>query len=255
MPFTGGDLRQITKVWRSGASDEVEGGPWDRWYATENWAALVRDDDFGLGVWSPGTFTFIGGFAGEPGQGGPDDLPTGYIAPIRSEVLDHNIQYAYDYVLIVGKLDAIRDYVRTNRTVDDPLDYSFEKDRQSWTLRQGSDEGWPLDGAWTVHLEEGKPSMVGPDTFWLAADVPTIYVHAAFDTQQDTAILEWEGLGAPGGECRFPIQSDGQLRTYKVELSSVSGYTGVCKRLILRPTDEGRKGSTVRLKSIGVHRP
>ena len=38
-PFTGEQLRQITKVWRSGAPDQVEGGPWDHWYATENWAA------------------------------------------------------------------------------------------------------------------------------------------------------------------------------------------------------------------------
>ena len=254
-PFTGGDLRQITKVWRSGAPDQVEGGPWDHWYATENWAALVRDDDFGLGVWSPGTYTFVGGFAGEPGKGGPKDAPTGYIAPIRSEILDHNIQYAYDYVLIVGKLDAIRDYVRTNRQGQGLPDYTFENDRQSWTLRHCSDEGWPLEGAWTVHLDEGKPLIVGPDAYWLAADAPTVYVRAAFDTQQEAATLAWEGLGGPGGECRFPIQPDGEMRTYEVKLSSAPGYAGACKRLLLRPIDAGKQGATVRLQYIGVKRP
>lgn len=51
----------------------MAGGPWDSWYATENWAALVREDDFGVGIWSPGSYQYTGGFAGKPGQGGPKD--------------------------------------------------------------------------------------------------------------------------------------------------------------------------------------
>lgn len=254
-PFTGGELRRITKVWRSGAPDQVEGGPWDQWYGTENWAALVRDDDFGLGVWSPGTYSFTGGFAGEPGKGGPQDSPTGYITPIRSEILDHNIQYTFEYVLIVGQLNAIRDYVRTHRQGHDLPDYTFESDRQSWTLRGCSDAGWPLDGSWIVHLDADRPLMVGPDAFWLAADVPTIYVRAAFNTQQDSAILSWEALNGPGGECRFPVQSDGSLRTYEVKLSTAPGYDGPCRRLILRPMDTGKPGATVQLQYLGVNRP
>ncbi len=254
-PFTGGELRQITKVWRTGAPDQVEGGPWDNWYATENWAALVRDDDFGIGVWSPGTYSFVGGFAGEPGKGGPKDAPTGYIAPIRSEILDHNIQYAYQYVLIVGKLDAIRQYVQAHRQGQGLPDYTFEKDRQSWTLRDCFDAGWPLDGGWTVNLDKGRPLVRGPDAYWLAADAPTVYVRAAFGTGQATAVLAWEGLGGPGGECPFPVQPDGQVRTYAVNLSSTAGYTGPCKRLLLRPVDAGKQGGTVRLEYIGASRP
>ena len=254
-PFTGGDLRQITKVWRSGAPDQVEGGPWDHWYATENWAALVRDDDFGLGVWSPGTYTFVGGFAGEPGQGGPRDAPTGYIAPIRSEILDHNIQYAYDYVLIVGQLDAIRQYVRAHGQTPSLPDYSFHKDRQSWTLRDCSDQGWPLDETWNVSLNEGQPLLRGPDAYWLAADAPTMYVRAAFNTQQDTAVLAWEGLNGPGGQCSFPVQPDGQMRTYEVDLSSLPAYTGPCQRLLLQPIDAGKQDATVHVQYIGATRP
>ena len=251
-PFTGGDLRQITKVWRSGAPDKVEGGPWDHWYATENWAALVRDDDFGIGVWSPGTYTFIGGFAGEPGKGGPKDAPTGYIAPNRREILDHNIQYAYEYTLIVGKLDAIRQYVQTHRQEQTLPDYSFEKDRQSWTLRGCSDQGWPLEGGWTVKLGQGKPQLRGPDAYWLAEAASTMVVRAAFNTGQDTAVLAWEGLDGPGGECSFPVQSDGQMRNYKVDLSSASAYTGICRRLVIRPIDAGKEGATVQLEYVGV---
>jgi hypothetical protein len=253
-PFTDGELRRITKVWRSGAPSEVEGGPWDHWYATENWAALVRDDDFGLGVWSPGTYTFIGGFAGEPGRGGPKDSPTGYIAPIRTEILDHNIQYSYDYVLIVGQLDAIREYVRKNSEGRRSLNYVFHQNRQSWTLHGCADDGWPLDGNWTVHPKGQDSRIVGPDAFWLAEKVPSIYVRAAFDSQQDTATLAWERLDGTNGEYRFPVQPDGEMRTYEVKLAAAPKYAGPCKRLILR-LDNADDQRTIRLEYIGVEQP
>jgi hypothetical protein len=254
-PYTGGPLRQITKVWRSGAPDKVEGGPWDHWYGTESWAALVREDDFGLGVWSPGTHAFVGGFAGEPGKGGPKDGPTGYIAPIRSEILDHNIQYEYNYVLIVGQLDAIRKHVYDHARKQALPDYRFDKDRQGWTLRACSDTGWPVAGAMEVLLDEGEPLLVGPDAFWDASDMPGVFVRAAFDTGQDEAALAWEGLGGQTGEVRFPVQPDGAMRTYEVDLSAAPGYTGNCKRLALRPVDAGRQGAKVRVEYVGAQRP
>ena len=135
------------------------------------------------------------------------------------------------------------------------LTIAFEKDRQSWILRGCSDSGWPLDGAWTVQLDKGQPLLVGPNAYWQAADAPTLYVRAAFDTRQDSATLAWERLGAPRGECRFPIEPDGQMRTYEVKLSSATDYSGPCKRLLLRPIDAGREGATVKVTYIGVKRP
>jgi len=85
-PFTGGELVRIQK-------QKGEPGPWSRWLATENWAALVDDNDFGLGVWNPGASEIGGGFAGKPGKGGPHDGPTGYIAPDPPEIIDWNIDY------------------------------------------------------------------------------------------------------------------------------------------------------------------
>ncbi len=251
-PFTGSELRQITKVWRSGAPDQVEGGPWDHWFATENWAALVRDDDFGLGVWSPETYSFIGGFAGEPGKGGPRDSPTGYIAPLRSEILDHNIEYGYEYVLIVGQLAEIRQYVSDHSPTKRLPDYSFQKDRQSWTVRDAADQGWPLDGTWAIHLNQNKPLLVGPDAFWQADDVPVLYVRAAFNTQQETASLIWEKTDGSRGERRFSVQPDNQMRTYEVKLADAQGYSGPCRRLLLRPIDAGKPEAIVRVQYIGV---
>lgn len=84
------------------------GPPWVYWKATENWAALVNDQGWGLGVIHPGAYSFVGGFHGKPNTGGPRDDATGYIAPIRKEILDHNIVYEYQYQLVLGSLEEIR---------------------------------------------------------------------------------------------------------------------------------------------------
>lgn len=49
---------------------------WSTFFATEHWAALVDDDDWGLGVIHPGVVRFIGGFHGKANTGGLEDGPT-----------------------------------------------------------------------------------------------------------------------------------------------------------------------------------
>src|SRR5262249_51018927 len=106
--FEGGPLRQI----------QNDGPPWANWKATENWAALVDARGVGVAVIQPGVYLFIGGFHGRPNNGGPKDDPTGYISPVRKEILDHNIVYEYRYVLVVGTLEEIREIAAANRSRD-----------------------------------------------------------------------------------------------------------------------------------------
>lgn len=94
--------------------------PWHpgKFSATEHWAALVNDDHFGVGIVNPGTATFLGGFAGTPGPGGPTDGSTGYLAPIADLSLRANSTYSYTFHLVLGDIDTIRSYayqVRPNR--------------------------------------------------------------------------------------------------------------------------------------------
>jgi len=247
-PFTGGPLHQVTKVWDTRLGTQVAGGPWDDWYATENWAALVREDDWGLGIWSPGTYTFKGGFAGTPGAGGPKDGPTGYIAPIRREILDHNIEYSYDYVLILGSLEEIRAHVHAHAEHAPLPDYDFARDRQSWILRGATDAGWPLEGSWRVELsEEEQAALLGHKTLWEAERLPRLYLRAAFDTGETEARLRWERFGMEGaerfGEVEFAVIPDGEMRTYEIELAGAEGYEGLCTQLVLLPTREAGGGS------------
>jgi hypothetical protein len=254
-PFTGGPLHQVTKVWDIRQGVNVEGGPWDSWYATENWAALVRDDDFGVGIWSPGSYQYTGGFAGQPGKGGPKDGPTGYYAPLRREILDHNIEYAYEYTLILGQLDEIRQFVYDNAPKENLPAYRFDRDRQSWTLKNAHDAGWPINGVWTVSLEAKDAVLQGPSDFWHAAKMPFVHLHAAFDTGQDHAVLRWERYGGKGGELRFPVNPDGKMRDYVIDLSQSATYLGPCTRLLLCPVADGAQGRSVAVAYLGAPRP
>lgn len=254
-PFTGGPVRRITKVWdtRQGPQ-EVEGGPWDHWYATENWAALVREDDWGVGIWSPDTYAFTGGFAGTPGAGGPKDGPTGYIAPTRQEILDRNIEYEYDYTLIVGNLEEIRDYVYREAERKRLPHFTFETGRESWTLRDCEDDGPPTTGTWPIRLTGPAPRIIGPDSFWQTDNVPTIYIRAAFDTGRDRATLRWEcyqdGETRRSGATTFDVIPDGTMRTYAVNLSGLDGYAGASTRLVLAPETDGSEGRSVAIERI-----
>lgn len=252
-PFTGAPIRRIEKVWDTRIPPaEAPGGPWDRWYATENWAALVRDDGFGVGVWTPGTFNYSGGFAGKPGAGGPKDGPTGYISPTRREIIDHNITYPYTYTLIVGQVEEIRDYVYAHASKKNVPAYSFESDRQSWILAGAKDDGWPLDGAWKVTLDGADSRLVGPSAFWSTDALPVVYVKAAFDTGRDRATLRWEGFGGEGGGAvAFDVVPDGVMRTYRVELAGAEGYGGTATRLVLQPGSDGAAGRSVTVARIG----
>jgi len=251
-PFTNGKLSRFTKTWTS--FKDVDGSPWEHWTATENWAALVNDNDWGLGVFKPDTYSFVGGFFGIPGKGTSKDGPTGYISPIRDEILDHNIEYEYEYVLIVGKLQEIRRYVYEHSQHKSPPDYHFGKDRQHWVYRNANDAGWPIRGELNVLLDKDDPQFIGPVGFWQARDVPKIYIHAACSTQDTGARLFWRTHSEPGfAEQRsvsFQTRPDGQYHTYEIDLSSSPNYKGAITGLRLDPVSTGHKGDYIKIQYI-----
>ena len=251
-PFTGDTLARIEKK-------RGEPGPWSAWQATENWAALVRDDNWGLGVWNPGCYAFGGGFAGQPGKGGPHDSPTGYISPGYDEILDHNIVYEYNYVLILGQLDEIRRYVYDHAQRRTTPDYHFDRDRQHWHFVHAHDTGWPIAGELHVLLDQNDPQLIGPDGFWQATDAPRLEINAAFHTTQQQAQVFWKSFDDRGfsneKSLTFPIQGDGRFRVYQVDLSSSPLYHGAITGLRFDPVPNGAKGEFVRVKSITMAKP
>ena len=257
-PFTGAKLTQITKRWGPPQSPSA-GNPWAVWQATESWAALLNDDDWGLGVWTPGTYSYHGGFYAEPGAGGPKDKPTGYIGPRHIEILDHDIRYEYGYVLILGSIEDIRRYVYENADRPDPPDYRFVADRQHWHYANCRDTGWPIRGELHVLLDEDQPRLIGPPSFWKATDAPRLTIRAAFRTKEDHAVIRWRCRGekkfAAAKRLAFPVQPDGQYRTYEINLATSPDYRGIVRALRLDPAARGGEGQFVRIESISFRSP
>ena len=155
-PGTGGPVTEICN------KENGLGWPWESYQATENWSALVDDDNYGLGVFNPITNTTIGGFAGKMGSGGPKDGNTGYISPILPEILDHDIVYTYSYALIVGDLEHIRASALALR--QQHACWSFAQDRSHFTYRGTTDAGLPKNGCLEFAFVQ-ENALVSPPQF------------------------------------------------------------------------------------------
>lgn len=251
-PFTGDPPSQIPQK-PTGSSF-----PWAGWQATENWAALVDDDNWGLGVWEPGTYSFLGGFAGKPGAGGAKESPTGYIAPLQNEILDHDIQYEYHYDLILGTLSEIRQYVYAHAQKPSLPQYRFEKDRQHWHYVNAVDDGWPIKKELRIQLEANDPQIIGPAGFWQAEAAPKLDVQAAFHTGSNRATVFWTRADAPDfsdvRSLSFDVIPDGKPHRYQVNLSASPEYRGAITGLRLDPEPAGRVGDWVRLQAISLQK-
>ncbi len=242
-PFTGDDLTQI----------DNNGPPWAYWNSTENWSALVDDDNWGLGIFHPGAYLTVGGFHGTPGIGGPSSVNTGYIAPLHTDVLDHDIVYEFRYTLILGDLnDDIRSYVYSQAPSPGP-NLIFSKDRQHCIPANLTEPSPAYDGHWPLTLDHGDPMIILPTAQWQAEDVPEVLIRAAYRTQNSAAEIFFAGAdGAFTGEKRLtvPVIPDGEVRTYAVDLASHPLYEGTITRLRFDPIWGQVAGDEVDLLSI-----
>lgn len=233
--------------------------PWSRFQATENWAALVNKDGCGLGVWNPGVLSFLGGFVGTPGKGGPKDFATGYIAPLHKEILDHNIRYSYEYDLIVGSVAEIRKHVYGKARRDTRPDYRFTDTRDHWTYSHAQDTGWPVKGELHVQLEQDGATLDGPPGIWEAADAPLLYLSAAIQPGSEVGQLQWRRFGQDKfkKEYHVPIQwkADGKFHTYKLYLGKVPGYQGSIVQFRLVPGHKGQAGDWIKIRSLTHREP
>ncbi len=243
-PFQDKPLREIKNV----------GPPWENWKGTEHWAALLDEKEWGIGVLHEGAFDFTGGFHGSPGKGDAKSDETGYIAPLRKEILDPDIQYTYEYTLILGTLPEIRSYARLHRPVDTRPDYRFRRDRQHWIVMNAQDIGYPFTGAMRVKLDQDDPQLLGPEQWWQANDVPQISIRAAYHTKSTTARLYYRVLGKQGyseeRSVTFDIIPDDRFHTYVVDLSRSPGYQGTITGIRFDPVDKGLPSEYVDLMYI-----
>eukprot|EP01084_Bolivina_argentea_P319403 554003_1 len=88
--------------------------------ATESWAAMINDVNWGMGVVNLDTTQINGGFSGTPDKGGATDENCGYLAPYAKVDLTWNTQYTFKFSVILGYLDDIRKIVYDLHAENEP---------------------------------------------------------------------------------------------------------------------------------------
>ena len=153
--------------------------PTTRARATEHWVALLDSNARGIGIWNPEVSTCLVGTGGIFGRGGLGDSPSRYLAFTRREVLDHNISYEYEYVIIVGNLTEIRDHVYRQRR-EPTYDFEFSETREGWWYENAVDTGWPVTGQLTVTPTVPGAALNSPPLTWDGKTVSAVEIDADF---------------------------------------------------------------------------
>ncbi len=247
--------------------DDGKGWPWRRFYTPECWAALVDEHDDGVGVCHPGVCQYAGGFAGEPkGQGGEGDYQTGYVSPLGTEILDHNIVYEYSYALIVGSVPEIRQWAYAHRHAAPA--WHFQNDRQHWCLENATDRGWPICDELVITPGKEGGALISPHTFWKAETASLLHIEVASDASADLHVEiepygeqesgDWPQWGEGSKRPRkptldpvsIPLTGDGRHHAIAADLTKIPGYQGSMVRLRIR-LPAGLKSVRIRQISLG----
>ncbi len=250
-PFTGDALDHVKNDWKAP-------WPWTRFTATERWAALVGDDDWGLGVFKDDGGEFHGGIHGDGRSEDPRHGSTAYVAPIHMENLDHDIVYEHRTVFMVGTLAEIRKRFNGMATKGLPS-WRFEKDRQHWTYRDATDGGFPPKGEWRVAFGEKKPRLAGPTFAWRAEDAPRLVMEAAVRGGPVAWRLRWTRRDDPkfddAKSVALELKPDGAFREVEADLSASPGWCGLITQLAIEPAEKRRPGGEVAIRSIALRKP
>ncbi len=245
-PFTGAPLTHVANDWH-------KPWPWTRFTATEGWAALVDDEGWGLGVFKIDGSEFHGGIHGDGRSEDPKHGSTAYVAPIHNENFDHNIVYEHRTEFLVGRLEEMRRRFTAMAERTPPV-WRFERDRQHWTLRDATDSGFPLSGAWSIRLGDRKARLESGGHCWRAEEAPSMKLRAAYTGRPTTARIYWKRSGDEhfDRERSVPLEleGDGKVRGQVVELGKSPGYRGLITALAIEPGEQPRPGETLTLHAV-----
>lgn len=78
---------------------------------TEQWMAFTDNNGWGVAVYSPSATSFLAGRFDDNLEGDALSAATSYIAPLRTERLKKDSTMEYEYYLIVGTIEEIRNQI------------------------------------------------------------------------------------------------------------------------------------------------
>lgn len=259
--------------------NDGKGWPWRNYYAPENWSALLNEKDYGVGVYQPfSTYASSGFHGGDDAKGkdyGAKDVPTGYIAPRETTILDWNIKRTYRADFIVGSLQEIRETVyrlAQNERQITP-NWVFTNDRCNWGYDNATDDGFPIVDSLKINVGAKENAVAkSPETFWKADDAALLQIDilapklervdgtitvrfvpvspadfvdylqwsdSANNKEQEKIDLEKKHPRLPDVYVDVPVKFNGERQTLEVDLTKVEGYKGAMKRVeIIFPKTE-----------------
>lgn len=255
--------------------NDRKGWPWVNFYTPENWVALLDDSGLGIGVIQPNIMRFNAGFHPNDmtkGFGGEKDGQTGHIAPIGTQILDHNITWRYKTFFVLGNINDIRSYAKDHSNTKEHPSWDFNKTRDMWYYEgECKDTGFPIRGGLNISFQKGA-KLVSPITFWEAEENPYLEFEASFNgisTEMEIVVeiqpmaksnltdwLNWSEGDKNVDEERknksttFPnspilksthkININGKNQKYKINLSDMPNYKGAMKSLRIELLEQGQ---------------
>lgn len=263
--------------------NDKKGWPWVHFYTPEKWVALLDEKGYGIGVFQPEVLTFNGGFHpndAHKGFGGEKGVQTGHVAPIGRQILDYNITWTYETALILGTLNDIRGYAKKHGQQSGAMEWSFLQNRNNWYYHgEIKDSGFPLQGGLDISFKKNA-ALVGPVTFWNATAHSHLEIDGTFKSTDGQVLVEveiqpvsnsdftdwlnWsEGTSSVEAENKAKATSfskkaalslqqtlpaDGERKKYRIDLSTLTGYTGAMKSLRIKFLNDGHaKVSNIKL--------
>ena len=201
----------------------------------ENWVALIDDNDYGLGVYSPHTCGAVGGFAGgvdKMGFGGAKDFQTATVSPTTSVILDHNIKYTFYYSLIVGDVNEIR---KTALELDSKVDhrkFSFAEGRENFYCVNTQDKGYGNQDCLDFEFDNDV-WFRSPFIFVSGGECTKIVLDACFEGGEiagnvglrcyaETTCPDRKGTPCSWEEIPFKLVGDGERKIHEIDISAVN---------------------------------
>jgi hypothetical protein len=240
-PFTGGPTSEIP---------DDPNSFWSSWTTLESWGACTNDNDFGVGVYTPGRTRFYGGLFGSP-SGGSGSPNTCYLGPTEAAPLDKTSTFEYDYWLMVGTIDQIRNEAYQLQESIPPPPTGFPAgDSQTWNFNaEGDFGGWTTfniarrsvhGGALTGRSKSSNPYIRSAVIEKPAADNKVV-VRLRNGTYSSKAQLFFttaaDSSWSASKSKRITTFPKSNFTTYTFDMSTVPEWTGTITGLRLDPAE------------------
>ena len=99
--------RAEPRILAENGREGVEGVGYDK--SSSEWVAYLNDEDWGIGIYTPGTKSFTCYRALGDGTSGPDGSMASYVSPIRTFALKTGLELEYTAYVTIGTLEEIRE--------------------------------------------------------------------------------------------------------------------------------------------------